>query len=87
MGGKVDYYTECKLGDRVGWRKGGSWLNNYEDLTFNKQAPKGHLPSSLIRCGIDEMFVVGCEVERVGVLGGALLFSSYLASRAVSCNL
>jgi HTH-type transcriptional regulator/antitoxin HigA len=23
VGGKVDYDTECKLGDRVGWRKGG----------------------------------------------------------------
>jgi serine/threonine protein kinase len=42
-GGKVDYDHECKLGDRVGWRKGGSWLN-YDDLTFNKQAQEGHLP-------------------------------------------
>ncbi|MEG4964818.1 GUN4 domain-containing protein, partial [Microcoleus sp. K4-C2] len=43
VGGKVDYETECKLADRVGWRKGFSWLNK-SDLTFNKQAPKGHLP-------------------------------------------
>ncbi|TAG93527.1 MAG: hypothetical protein EAZ09_13190 [Oscillatoriales cyanobacterium] len=41
--GKVDYDTECKLGDRCGWRKGGEWLN-YSNLTFNKQAPVGHLP-------------------------------------------
>ncbi|PSB42962.1 serine/threonine protein kinase [filamentous cyanobacterium Phorm 6] len=43
VGGKVDYDTECKLGDRCGWRKGGEWLN-YSNLTFNKQAPVGHLP-------------------------------------------
>lgn len=42
-GGKVDYETECKLGDRVGWRERGSWLN-YDKLTFNKQAQEGHLP-------------------------------------------
>ena len=34
VGGKADYETECKLGDRVGWRKGGSWLNNSSDLTY-----------------------------------------------------
>jgi eukaryotic-like serine/threonine-protein kinase len=43
VGGKDDYDTECKLGDRVGCRKGGSWLSK-SDLTFNKQAPVGHLP-------------------------------------------
>jgi serine/threonine protein kinase len=43
VGGKVDYDTECKLGDRVGWRKGGSWLK-YDDLTLDLQAPSGHLP-------------------------------------------
>ncbi|MEZ2233723.1 GUN4 domain-containing protein [Microcoleus sp.] len=49
VGGKVDYDTECKLGDRVGWRnrrKGKKGWLEYDDLTFNlKQAPRGHLPS------------------------------------------
>ena len=44
VGGKVDHETLFKLGDRVGWRKGGSWLFNKSDLTFNKQAPMGYLP-------------------------------------------
>ncbi|MEP6521332.1 GUN4 domain-containing protein [Microcoleus vaginatus DQ-U2] len=71
--GKVDYDTECKLGDRVGWRKGGSgekeaWLQSV-DLTFNKQAPIGHLP---------RVFVWWWGGWGVG---------SSLASRAVSCNL
>ncbi len=48
-GGKVDYDTECELGDRVGWRKGGRWLN-YDDLTFNKQAQEGPLPLRGYRC-------------------------------------
>ncbi len=43
VGGKVDYETEKKLGDRVGWRKNGSWMN-YDHLTFSLQAPIGHLP-------------------------------------------
>ena len=51
VGGKVDWETECKLGDRVGWRKGGSWLNT-RDLTYNnKQAPKGHLPRGVAGWG------------------------------------
>lgn len=51
IGGKVDYDTECKLGDRVGWRKRRKgrkdWLS-YNDLTFNLQSPEGHLP--WVRC-------------------------------------
>ncbi|WRH66415.1 MAG: GUN4 domain-containing protein [Planktothrix sp. GU0601_MAG3] len=43
VGGKVDYETEGKLGDRVGWKKNGHWMN-YEHLTFSLQAPLGHLP-------------------------------------------
>jgi hypothetical protein len=47
LGGTRDYNEEVveKLGDRVGWRKGGSWLYNYSDITFNLElAPKAHLP-------------------------------------------
>jgi serine/threonine protein kinase len=51
VGGKVDWDTEKKLGDRVGWRKRRKgrkdWLS-YNDLTFNLQAPEGHLP--WVRC-------------------------------------
>jgi hypothetical protein len=35
-----DYY---KMGDRLGWRRGGEWLY-YRDLTFDLSAPVGHLP-------------------------------------------
>jgi len=46
MGGQVDYETEKRLGDRLGWRKEGKWLE-YEQLTFklSPMTPMGHLPA------------------------------------------
>ncbi|NET56211.1 MAG: CHAT domain-containing protein [Symploca sp. SIO2E6] len=43
-GGKLDYETECKLGDQLGWRKEGEW--NYYKITFKLQptTPFGQLP-------------------------------------------
>ena len=45
LGGLVDYETKKKLGDRLGWRKEGRWLN-YDQLNFGLEpnAPLGHLP-------------------------------------------
>ncbi|MUH01582.1 hypothetical protein F7734_58725, partial [Scytonema sp. UIC 10036] len=45
IGGQVDYETEKRLGDRLGWRKEGIWLE-YDQLTFNlsPMTPMGHLP-------------------------------------------
>lgn len=40
---QVDYQNLCFLGDRVGWRIQGSWLD-YEELQFRTTAPVGHLP-------------------------------------------
>ena len=61
------------FGDRVGWRKGGSWLY-YEDITFNNKAPEGHLPSPE---RIDWVIHLGDLWSRI----------SSLASRLVKCNL
>lgn len=46
IGGQVDYETEKKLADRLGWRKDGKWLD-YEALTFqlSPMTPMGHLPA------------------------------------------
>ena len=74
VGGKGDWETECKLDDRVGWRKGGSWLN-YSDQTFNKAAPPGHLPFPFFRGRLGW----GLQLE-FGELG-------YLFSRIKSCKL
>jgi hypothetical protein len=43
VGGKVDIETECRLGDRLGWRVNNKWLS-YSDLIFTTNAPHGHLP-------------------------------------------
>ncbi len=45
LGGTREYNREVwnKFSDRVGWRKGGSWLY-YSELTFKLTAPKAHLP-------------------------------------------
>ncbi|MBD2448706.1 GUN4 domain-containing protein [Nostoc sp. FACHB-152] len=45
IGGQVDYETQKKFGDRLGWRKQGKWLN-YDHITFklSPTTPMGHLP-------------------------------------------
>ncbi|MEH2374396.1 GUN4 domain-containing protein [Nostoc sp.] len=45
IGAQVDYETEKRLGDRLGWRKEGNWLD-YNQLTFklSPTTPMGHLP-------------------------------------------
>ena len=45
LGGTRGYSREIweKFGDKVGWRKEGSWLY-YSDITFDNKAPAGHLP-------------------------------------------
>lgn len=52
VGGKLDYGKDrdaaedayLKLGDRVGWRKDGDWLD-YDNLIFDLNAPTGEFPS------------------------------------------
>jgi hypothetical protein len=45
LGGTKDFDYEVweSFGDKVGWRKGGSWLD-YSDLTFSEGHYMGHLP-------------------------------------------
>ncbi|TAF02958.1 MAG: serine/threonine protein kinase, partial [Nostocales cyanobacterium] len=62
LGGTKEYNQEIweKFGNKVGWRKGGSWLY-YNGFTFDIKAPEGHLPS-FCRRGMmrNRWFVVGC---------------------------
>lgn len=78
VGGKVDYETEKRLGERVGWRKSGSWLD-YSDLTFSTQAPVGHLPGMRYLAG-------GWSAQTEGMVSrylkqGYLMEGVYLLSR------
>ena len=47
LGGKRVYNERIwnNFGDRVGWKRGHSWLS-YDEYTFNLNAPMGHLPIS-----------------------------------------
>ncbi len=57
-GGKVGEYDGDiykKLGDKVGWRKGGNWLN-YSELNFTTNAPHGQFPL------ISELGCVGVDI-------------------------
>jgi hypothetical protein len=60
LGGKrsseltFEAYEEAweKFYNHVGWKRGGSWLEKYSDLTFNLElAPKAHLPRLWFRGG------------------------------------
>jgi serine/threonine-protein kinase len=76
VGGK-DNKTIGKLGDYVGWRDEHwhTWLR-YEDLTFNMQAPSGHLPGYL---AVASFVLVGGGRDRNLLMG--------LLSRIENCNL
>ncbi len=45
---KARLEIEIKFVEKLGWRKGGTW-KSYDDLTFNTDAPMGHLP--VLGCG------------------------------------
>ncbi|MGK7936279.1 MAG: GUN4 domain-containing protein [Xenococcaceae cyanobacterium] len=44
VSGNINYLNEFQLSDRVGWRVNTQWLD-YQNLSFNLNAPRGHLPS------------------------------------------
>ena len=59
-----------KWGDLVGWRQEGIWLN-FSDLTFNINAPTGHLPGRFARFPV----------------GWGWWFGPFLVSRIEECSL
>ena len=46
LGGTREYDRKIwvSFGESVGWRKEGNWVYNNSELTFNLDAPEGHLP-------------------------------------------
>ncbi|MEH2063803.1 MAG: GUN4 domain-containing protein [Nostoc sp.] len=93
MGGQVDYETEKRLGDRLGWRKEGNWLD-YEQLTFKLSplTPMGHLPANWLQYDQDS-FDLSSKSSTEHLSMGAWRVSSWLVwqmhlffSRAKSCN-
>jgi hypothetical protein len=43
LGKGTDWDSYSRLGEVLGWRTGGSWISFFK-LTYNLQAPQGHLP-------------------------------------------
>ncbi|MGL5511217.1 MAG: GUN4 domain-containing protein [Microcoleaceae cyanobacterium] len=80
-GGKVDYETECKLGDHIGWRVKGKWID-YDEGTFSSKAPIGYFPWVAVG-----FLVGGSWLVSFWGLGNWGSGHSSLASRAVSCNI
>ena len=74
MSGSKEYNWDDykKLGDKVGWRKGGKWLY-YSELTFSEKHYQGHLPYVVLG-GVYELSVKGMSY-----------FS--LVWRPVNCNI
>ena len=59
VGGTKEYDSKVwrKFGDKVGWRKGGQWLD-YSELTFSKEHYRGHLPAARARYAALSLWVI-----------------------------
>ncbi|MBS9387629.1 MAG: GUN4 domain-containing protein [Dolichospermum sp. WA123] len=102
LGKTREYNREIwnKFGYKVGWREGGEWLH-YNDITFDKNAPEGHLPtppvgwiyyictSSYVDNFGDRKYYVDEPGDEEGwwVLRGCGVDSWYLFSRVETCKL
>lgn len=67
-----------KFGNKVGWRKNGSWVSYYS-LIFNRNAPPAHLPLG-VRRGVFRKWK-GCTDDEGYRFEGSLCVVIHLASR------
>ncbi|MBN3896003.1 MAG: GUN4 domain-containing protein [Nostoc sp. NOS(2021)] len=63
-GGKVDYETECLLGDRLGWRNNYGWLYK-DEHNYSLDSTQGHLPTIPGNINIKGRYPVGSFFSRV----------------------
>jgi eukaryotic-like serine/threonine-protein kinase len=85
LGGTEKYDDKIwnTFGDRIGWRKGGSWVY-YSNITFSLEAPEAHLPWGRV----GEWGMVGWSWDRVVFSDRPSLRGySSLASRLVKCSI
>lgn len=92
VGGQVDYETEKRLGDRLGWRKEGNWLD-YEQLTFELSltTPMGHLPVKWLHYDQDTFDLSPSSMEHFSMaawrVGSWLVWQMHLFfSRTKNCQ-
>lgn len=92
IGAQVDYETEKRLGDRLGWRKEGNWLD-YNQLTFklSPTTPMGHLPVKWLHYDLDIFDLPPSSAEPLSMgawrVGSWLVWQMHLFfSRVQICN-
>ncbi|MDJ0534964.1 MAG: serine/threonine-protein kinase [Xenococcaceae cyanobacterium MO_207.B15] len=78
LGGKIDYKTECSLGEHLGWRDSNGWLDS-SAINYTLNAPVGHLPwNGHLPQG---------QLKQVGLLGSyARWWSCLILSRCGECS-
>ncbi|MEH2354958.1 serine/threonine-protein kinase [Nostoc sp.] len=82
-GGKVDYETECLLGDRLGWRILEGWLSK-DEYNYSLDFTQGHLPV-FPNYGGDTGAII--ELKELVTFTNFWILTSSLMSRLVNCNL
>jgi serine/threonine-protein kinase len=99
----ADYETFKRFGDRIKWLVNNNWLEKYDDFTFTKEAPEGHLPVSFPQYftftkeapegSLKNTLRGRLEVLRARIDEGLVRMErmkgcfSSLASRLVNCNI
>ncbi|MGC9525259.1 MAG: GUN4 domain-containing protein [Limnospira sp.] len=85
LGGTKEYNAKIwnDFGKKVGWKKGKQWLH-YNNMTFEKKAPEGHLPSGRVPGVFGWMAIALCEWG--GEWGWWWRICTSLASRLAECN-
>jgi serine/threonine-protein kinase len=79
VGGKIDYRTECLLGENLGWRVKNQWLDR-DSLQFSLDAPLGHLPW--------DGHLPNGELKELGLAGSyARWWCCLILSRCSECDL
>ena len=79
LGGKIDYSTECLLGERLGWRVADNWLD-HQSLNFSLDAPPGHFPWN--------GHLPEGQLKELGLVGSyARWWSCLILSRCRECNI
>ena len=79
LGGKIDYSTECILGERLGWRVKGKWLDR-KSLDLSLTAASGHFPWN--------GHLPQEDIRELGLVGSlARWWSCLILSRCEECDI
>lgn len=77
LGAKIDYRTECDLGERLGWRINNRWQDSIQ-IQYTLAAPAGHLPW--------DGHLPDGELREIGLIGSyARWWCCLILSRCAEC--